>query len=61
MSFIVWRDGTIREVKVKRGIGGGCDEEAVRVVKSMPVWNPGLQRNISVNVECVLPVKFKLN
>jgi len=61
ISFIVWKDGSIRDVKVKRGIGGGCDEEAVRVVKSMPVWNPGFQRNIPVNVECILPVKFKLN
>jgi len=59
--FVVWKDGSIRNVSVKRGIGGGCDEEAVRVVKSMPVWNPGFQRNISVNVECVLPIKFKLN
>ena len=38
VSFIVEKDGSIADVKVVKGIGGGCDEEAVRVVKAMPKW-----------------------
>ena len=41
VTFVVDKDGSITDVKVLRGIGGGCDEEAVRVVKSMPKWKPG--------------------
>jgi len=44
VQFVVEKDGSISDVKVLRGIGGGCDEEAVRVVKSMPKWKPGKQR-----------------
>ncbi|OQX72344.1 MAG: hypothetical protein B6D61_13930 [Bacteroidetes bacterium 4484_249] len=61
IEFVVWKDGSIREVAVKRGIGGGCEEEAMRIVKLMPKWKPGLQRTKPVNVPMVLPVKFKLN
>jgi protein TonB len=60
MNFIVWEDGSIRDVFVQRGIGGGCDEEALRVVTNMPKWNPGKQRTKTVNVQMVLPVKFNL-
>lgn len=60
INFIVWEDGSIRNVFVERGIGGGCDEEALRVVKNMPDWNPGMQRTKPVNVQMVLPVKFSL-
>ena len=44
-----------------RGIGGGCDEEAVRVVKAMPKWNPGKQRGRPVRVLYSIPVIFNLN
>jgi protein TonB len=60
ISFIVWEDGSIRNIQLERGIGGGCDEEALRVVKAMPNWIPGKQRSIPVNVQMVLPVNFKL-
>ncbi len=60
LSFVVDRNGNIRDIKVKRGIGGGCDEEAVRVVKSMPEWKPGKQNGKAVNVMFNLPVNFKL-
>jgi len=43
-----------------RGIGGGCDEEAIRVVQAMPLWNPGKQRNKAVRVQFTLPVRFTL-
>ena len=60
INFVVEPDGSISHVKVLRGIGGGCDEEAVRVVKSMPKWKPGMQRGKPVRVSFTLPVKFTL-
>lgn len=63
ISFIVRKDGSITDVIKKPGtqsVGGGCDEEAVRVVKLMPKWKPGMQNGDTVNVAMILPVKFKL-
>jgi len=60
VTFVVDKDGKIRDAKVLRGIGGGCDEEAVRVVKSMPTWKPGKQRGKSVTVQYNLPIRFTL-
>jgi len=60
INFVVEPDGSIDHVKILRGIGGGCDEEAVRVVKSMPKWIPGKQRGKPVRVSFNLPVKFTL-
>ena len=60
INFVVEPDGSIDHVKVLRGIGGGCDEEAIRVVKSMPKWIPGKQRGKPVRVSFNLPVKFTL-
>src|SRR5690606_17943457 len=40
VQFVVWTDGSISDVNVLKGIGGGCDEEAIRVIKSMPKWAP---------------------
>lgn len=60
LTFEVDKDGNIKDVKVLRGIGGGCDEEAVRVVKAMPKWKPGKQRGKPVRVQFTLPVKFTL-
>ena len=60
VGFVVEPDGSVSNVKVLRGIGGGCDEEAMRVVKSMPKWKPGKQRGKAVRVSYMLPVNFKL-
>lgn len=60
ITFIVNPKGEIEGVKVLRGIGGGCDEEAVRVVKKMPNWIPGKQRGRPVKVQYNLPVNFIL-
>jgi protein TonB len=60
LTFVVERDGSITDVKVLRGIGGGCDEEAIRVVKAMPGWIPGKQRSMPVRVQFNLPIKFTL-
>ncbi len=60
VTFVVEKDGSVTDVRVLRGIGGGCDEEAVRVVKAMPKWIPGRQRNKPVRVQFNLPVRFTL-
>lgn len=60
VSFVVEPDGSVSNVKVLRGIGGGCDEEAMRVVKAMPKWKPGKQRGKAVRVSYMLPVNFQL-
>lgn len=60
ISFVVEKDGSVADAKVLRGIGGGCDEEALRVVNAMPKWTPGKMRNTPVRVQFNLPVVFKL-
>lgn len=60
VAFIIHKDGSLSDFKVKRGIGSGCDEEALRVVKLMPNWKPGTQQNRPVNTNSTLPIKFKL-
>ena len=60
VTFVVEVDGSITDVRVLRGIGGGCDAEAIRVVKSMPRWMPGKQRAQPVRVQFNLPIKFTL-
>ena len=61
VSFVVEKDGSVNEVKVLRGIGGGCDEEAVRVIKGMPKWKPGMQKGKPVRVSYQIPIYFKLD
>ena len=61
VNFVVEKDGSVDEVKVLRSIGGGCDEEAVRVVKSMPKWTPGKQKGEPVRVSYIIPFVFKLD
>ena len=60
VSFIVRTDGSVTDVKILRGIGSGCDEEAMRVVKLMPKWNPGEEKSKAVDVIFNLPIKFAL-
>lgn len=60
VGFVVMDDGSIVNVEVVRGIGGGCDEEAVRVVKAMPKWKPAIYNGKPVNVHYSLPITFKL-
>lgn len=59
--FVVNTDGSIQDVDILRGIGGGCDEEAMRVVAAAPNWEPGKQRGKPVRVKMRLPIRFKLN
>ena len=60
VNFVVEPNGEISNVEVLRGIGGGCDEEAVRVVRSMPNWKPGKQRGSAVRCAFTVPIIFKL-
>ena len=59
--FVVNTDGSIQDVDDLRGIGGGCDEEAVRVVSAAPKWEPGKQRGRPVRTRMRLPIRFKLS
>ncbi len=60
VTFVVEKNGNVTDVRVLRGIGGGCDEEAVRVIKAMPKWSPGKQRGKPVRVQFNMPIKFTL-
>ncbi len=60
VSLVVEVDGRINEVKVIRGIGAGCDEEALRVVKGMPNWKPGKQNGKAVRTRYNLPFRYLL-
>jgi periplasmic protein TonB len=59
-SFIITSSGKINNINILRGLGGGCDEETIRLIGSMPPWEPGKQRGKPVSVKFTLPVKFKL-
>jgi len=61
VSYVVEKDGKISNIKTIRGIGGGCDEEAERVISLMPNWKPGIQRGQPVRVQFNLPVRFSLD
>ena len=61
VSFIVEKDGSVSNVELKRGIGGGCDEEAVRVISAMPKWKPGKQNGQVVRVKYTVPLSFSLD
>ncbi len=61
VSFIVEKDGKITNVELLKGIGGGCDEEAMRVVSIMPQWEPGMNKGKPVRVQFNMPFSFMLD
>lgn len=61
MSFVVEKNGQLTDIKVLRGIGGGCDEEAVRVFKKSPTWKPGIQNGRPVRVAYTMPILFQIS
>jgi protein TonB len=61
IQFVVERDGSITDVQIVRGLGGGIDEEAIRVVRMMPRWQPGKQRGRPVRVQFMMPIRFTLS
>jgi TonB family protein len=58
VTFVVEKDGSVSDARILRGIGGGCDEEALRVIRNMPKWIPGKQRGKPVRVQYNLPIMF---
>ena len=60
IQFVVWKDGSIKDVKVVKSIHNTLDKEAFRVVNKMPNWSPGKQQGKVVNTKFTIPIKFKL-
>ena len=60
VTFVVEKDGVITGAQVLKDIGGGCGEEAIRVVKAMPKWKSGKQNGVAVRVQFNLPIRFTL-
>ncbi|MDO4770720.1 energy transducer TonB [Porphyromonas sp.] len=60
VGFVVEKDGSVSDVKVLRGVDPSLDKEAVRVVKSMPKWKPGMQTGKPVRCRFTIPVNFRL-
>jgi protein TonB len=60
LTFVVGKNGQVTDVQIVKDIGGGCGKEAVRVVQSMPKWNPGEANGNPVKVRFTLPVRFRL-
>lgn len=59
-SMLIGKDGSISDVQIVRGVDSSIDNEAVRVIESMPNWIPGKQRDNAVSVRWTLPVVFRL-
>ena len=60
VQFVVDKEGNLTQPKIAKGIGGGCDEEALRVISKAPKWKPGKQRGKPVSVIRIIPIHFKL-
>jgi protein TonB len=60
ISFVIMPDGQVEMSQVEKGIGFGCDDEALRVVREMPTWMPAEQNGRKVPIRMFLPVLFKL-
>jgi len=61
LEFIVEKDGSLSDIKVAKGIGSGCDEEAIRVLENSPKWSPGTQRGVTVRQKLIQPISFRLD
>lgn len=61
VAFVINSDGSISNPEILRGIGGGADEEAIRVVQNSPNWIPAKQKGRVVNSRMRLPIRFKLS
>jgi len=60
LQFVVNEDGSVSSVTTVRSLGGGCDEEALRMLRGMPKWKPGKQNGVAVKVMLMLPIDFVL-
>lgn len=60
VSFVVAKDGSINNVEIEEGFDKECEEEAMRVIKEMPAWEPGVHDGKAVDVKLSLPIQFKI-
>ncbi|MFD2037647.1 energy transducer TonB [Belliella marina] len=60
LVFVVNTDGSLQDIEILRGLDGGCNEEAIRVIKNAPKWEPGKQRGKPVRARMRMPIRFKL-
>lgn len=60
VSFVIGEDGAVSDIGVRKGLGAGCDEEAIRVVGQMPAWHPAYVDGKPVKVTYMLPILFEL-
>lgn len=61
VSFVIEKDGSVSDVSLVKGIGAGCDEEAIRVIKKSPKWKPGKQNKKEVRVRYNIPINYTIN
>lgn len=61
IGFWVMEDGSLDHFKVLQGLGYGCDEAALEVIKGMPRWSPAMNRGVPINYQYVIPIRFKLS
>ena len=61
ISFVIEKDGSVSDVSLVKGIGYGCDEEALRVIKKSPKWKPGKQNKQTVRVRYNMPINYTIN
>lgn len=61
VSFTVLPEGSLADIQIRRGIGAGCNEEAIRILKKMPRWRPARSQGKRVSLAYTLPIKFSLN
>lgn len=59
VKFIIEKDGRITNIEVIKGIGGGCDEEVVKLLKNAPKWTPGIQHGKAVRVQKVISIEVR--
>lgn len=60
LTFIVEKNGSLSDIKVVKGVGSGCDEESVRVIKASPKWHPGKEKGKVVRQSYTIPISFTL-
>jgi len=60
IRFVVEKDGSLSNIEILKKLGFGCDEEVIRLIKTMPKWNPGKTYGKAVRVNYILPIVFKL-
>lgn len=61
VSFVIEKDGSVSDVSLVKGIGGGCDEEALRVIKKSPKWKAGKQNKTAVRVRYNMPINYTIS